>query len=187
MVAAAREQSHSASNSGPHSGIAGCSGATTLANEAQAQHGDDPRFPRLRARALFESGDTPRALSVLETTAKAFPRDSATQFALADMYKDAGRDVDSERTLRQLLEVEPAAQALGYIRFQAGNEEPVLVLLNFSEEEASVKLTLPEELSSLVKTGVLSDRLNDEEIIFTTANSIRMNPMSARILTAKKE
>lgn len=92
--------------------------AVALAAEAQGQHSDDPRFPRLRARALFEGGDVERALSVLEPTAKAFPRDSATQFALADLYNDAGRDIDAERTLRQLLEMEPAnAQVLNYLGY----------------------------------------------------------------------
>ena len=92
--------------------------AATLASEAQAQHGDDPRFPRLRARALVESGDVARALAVLEPTAKAFPKDAATQFQLADLYNDAGRDADAERTLRQLLQVEPGnAQVLNYLGY----------------------------------------------------------------------
>jgi tetratricopeptide (TPR) repeat protein len=97
--------------------------AATLAAEAQAQHGDDLRFPRLRARALFESGDTPGALSVLEPTAKAFPRDTATQIALADIYKDAGREADSERTLRQLIEIEPAnPQALNHLGYMLAED-----------------------------------------------------------------
>lgn len=92
--------------------------AATLAAEAQGQHGDDPRFPRLRARALVEGGDVARALAVLEPTAKAFPRDAATQFALADLYNDAGRAADAERTLRQLLEMEPGnAQVLNYLGY----------------------------------------------------------------------
>jgi tetratricopeptide (TPR) repeat protein len=92
--------------------------AATLAAEAQGQHGDDPRFPRLRARAFVESGDAARALAVLEPTARAFPRDAATQLALADLYSDAGRDADAERTLRQLLEMEPGnAQVLNYLGY----------------------------------------------------------------------
>ena len=66
--------------------------AATLAAEAQGQHPDDPRFPRLRARALFERGQVDQALTVLEPTAKAFPRDMATHVALSDLYKDAGRE-----------------------------------------------------------------------------------------------
>jgi len=92
--------------------------AAAFAAEAQAQHPDDLRFPRLRARAVFESGDAARALTILEPTAKAYPKDTATQLALADLYNDAGRDGDAERTLRQLLEIEPAnAEALNYLGY----------------------------------------------------------------------
>jgi glycosidase len=89
--------------------------------------------------------------------------------------------------LWQLLEVEPADQVLGYVRFFEGNQEPVLVLLNFSEEPASVKLTLPEEFSSLAQAGTLSDRMNGEEISFSGTNAIEINPMNARILTKHKD
>jgi tetratricopeptide (TPR) repeat protein len=100
--------------------------AATLAAEAQAQHADDLRFPRLRARALFEDGDLARALGVLEPLAKANPRDAATQVALADLYKDGGRTDESERTLRRFLEVDPAnAQVLnhlGYMLAESGRQ-----------------------------------------------------------------
>jgi Flp pilus assembly protein TadD len=92
--------------------------AAALGAEAQAQHADDPRFPRLRAQALAESGEVGRALAVLEPTARAFPKDAATQFALADLYNDAGRDADAERTLRQVIEIEPGnAQVLNYLGY----------------------------------------------------------------------
>ena len=100
--------------------------AAALAAEAQSQHADDPRFPRIRARALFERGQVQQALTVLEPTAKAFPRDTATQVALADMYKDAGRDADAERTLRQFIDVDPGnAQVLnhlGYMLAESGRQ-----------------------------------------------------------------
>lgn len=89
-----------------------------MAGEAQAQHPEDLRFPRLRARALFETGASARAIEVLEPTAKANPGDIATQFAMADLYSDAGRDSDAERTMRQLLMVDPAnASAMNYLGF----------------------------------------------------------------------
>ena len=92
--------------------------AAAFAAEAQAQHPDDLRFPRLRARAVFEGGDPARALTILEPTAKAYPKDTTTQLALADLYSDAGRDGDAERTLRQLIEMEPAnADALNYLGY----------------------------------------------------------------------
>jgi tetratricopeptide (TPR) repeat protein len=92
--------------------------SASFAAEAQTAHPDDLRFPRLQARALFESGAAERAVSVMETTAKAFPRDVQTQFALADLYNDAGREADAERSIRQLLQVEPGnADALNYLGY----------------------------------------------------------------------
>ena len=100
--------------------------SATLAAQAQAEHPDDLRFPRLQARALFESGAPERAVSVMETTAKAFPRDLQTQFALADLYNDAGREADAERSIRQLLQVEPgnadALNYLGYLLAESGKQ-----------------------------------------------------------------
>ncbi len=88
--------------------------------------------------------------------------------------------------LWQLLEVEPQSQMLAYIRYLEGNQEPVLVLLNFSEEPSQAAVSLPEEFRPLL-TGSLSDRLNDEDLAFTGRNLIQVNPMSARILTVKEE
>lgn len=97
-----------------------------FAGEAQAQHPDDLRFPRLRARALYESGAAARAFAVLEPIARANPRDASTQFALADMYNNAGRDADAERTLRALLEITPdnpdALNYLGYLLADKGRQ-----------------------------------------------------------------
>ncbi|HET6598063.1 MAG TPA: alpha-amylase family glycosyl hydrolase [Anaerolineales bacterium] len=87
--------------------------------------------------------------------------------------------------LWQLLDVQPESQVMGYVRFLEGNEQPVLVLLSFSEEAATVTLPLPKEFQTL--TGTLLDVLNDEEISFNATNSIAMDPMSARILIVNKE
>lgn len=96
------------------------------------------------------------------------------------------KDVPSLHSrLWEILEVEPASQVLGYVRFLEGNQEPVLVLLNFSEEQAAARVTLPEAFAGL--TGRLSDLLNEEEVLFSGANTIPMNPMSARILALKEE
>ena len=61
------------------------------AAEAQKQHPDDARFPRLQASALFAAGDKPGAIGVLETTVRAFPKDTTAQLALVDMYGQVGR------------------------------------------------------------------------------------------------
>jgi tetratricopeptide (TPR) repeat protein len=92
--------------------------AATFAAEARKQHPEDLRFPRFQARALFDAGDRSAAIAVIESTAKAFPKDSATQFALVDLYADAGRTNDAEKVLRQVLVVEPSnANALNYLGY----------------------------------------------------------------------
>ena len=96
--------------------------AAAFAAEAQTQHPDDLRFPRWRARAVFEGGDPARALAILEPTARAHPSDSATQLALADLYNDSGRDGEAERTLRLYLAAEPAdSRALNHLGYLLAN------------------------------------------------------------------
>ena len=87
--------------------------------------------------------------------------------------------------LWQILEVEPASQVLGYLRFLEGNEQPVLVLLNFSEAQATVQLRLPANFSEMAETD-LYDCLNDEDLPFRGTKPIQMSSLSARILTVKE-
>jgi predicted Zn-dependent protease len=100
--------------------------AARFAGEARRQHPEDPRFPQLQARALFDAGDRSAAISVAESTAKAFPKDTQTQFTLVDIYQDAGREEDAERVLRQILAVEPsnpnALNTLGYMLAVRGEQ-----------------------------------------------------------------
>jgi Flp pilus assembly protein TadD len=92
--------------------------AAEFAAQAQMQHPDDLRFTQLRAHALEEMGDGARAITVLEPAAKANPNDVATQLALADLYSTAGRKQDAERTVRQLVALEPGnADALNYLGY----------------------------------------------------------------------
>jgi tetratricopeptide (TPR) repeat protein len=92
--------------------------AAGFAGDARKQHPTEPVFPRLQGRALFDAGDRSGGISVLESAVKSFPKDTATMFALADIYADAGRSVDAERMLRQVLAAEPAnANALNYLGY----------------------------------------------------------------------
>jgi tetratricopeptide (TPR) repeat protein len=92
--------------------------AAGFAGDARKQHPTEPVFPRLQGRALFDSGDRSGGIAVLESAVKMFPKDSATMFALADVYADAGRGADAERMLRQLLAAEPGnANALNYLGY----------------------------------------------------------------------
>jgi tetratricopeptide (TPR) repeat protein len=92
--------------------------AAGFAGDARKQHPNEPVFPRLQGRALFDAGDRTGGISVLESAVKSFPKDTATMFALADVYADAGRSTDAERMLRQVLAAEPAnANALNYLGY----------------------------------------------------------------------
>jgi tetratricopeptide (TPR) repeat protein len=92
--------------------------AADFAGQAQTQHPDDLRFPQLRAHALQQLGDTVRAIGVLEPVARSNPNDATTQLSLADLYSNAGRKTDAERTVRQLVSIEPGnADALNYLGY----------------------------------------------------------------------
>jgi tetratricopeptide (TPR) repeat protein len=92
--------------------------ASEAAAGGQLDHPDDSRFPRLRARALFETGASARAIDVLEPVARANPTDNSVQFALADLYNDAGRFPDAEKVVRQVVAREPTnADALNYLGY----------------------------------------------------------------------
>ena len=92
--------------------------ASDFAGQAQMQHPDDLRFPQLRAHALQQLGDPARAITVLEPVARANPNDATTQLSLADLYSNAGRKQDAERTVRQLVAIEPGnADALNYLGY----------------------------------------------------------------------
>jgi cyclomaltodextrinase / maltogenic alpha-amylase / neopullulanase len=88
--------------------------------------------------------------------------------------------------LWQLLEAEPASQILGYLRFLEDNEQPVLVLLNFSADPADVTVSLPEDFSALA--GVtLRDLMNDDSMAVGAANglTVAVPAYGVRILTAE--
>ncbi|HXH25388.1 MAG TPA: tetratricopeptide repeat protein [Vicinamibacterales bacterium] len=92
--------------------------AAALAAEGRKQHPEDLRFVRLQARALFDAGDRSGAIALVEAAVRAFPKDVQTQYALADLYRDSGRDLDAEKTLRQILAIDPTnANALNYLGY----------------------------------------------------------------------
>jgi tetratricopeptide (TPR) repeat protein len=92
--------------------------AAGFAGDARKQHPNEAVFPRLQGRALFDAGDRSGGIAVLEQAVKTFPKDTGTMFALADVYADAGRPMDAERMLRQVLAAEPGnANALNYLGY----------------------------------------------------------------------
>ena len=100
--------------------------AAAFATDARRQHPEDARFPRLQGRALFDAGDRVGGVAVMEEAAKAFPKDTPTLYALADIYRDADRNSDAETALRQVLVLEPtnpnALNYLGYLLAMRGDK-----------------------------------------------------------------
>jgi tetratricopeptide (TPR) repeat protein len=141
--------------------------AAQYAGEAQAQHADDLRFPRLRARALFASGARDRAFAILEPTAKQFPRDAGTQFALSDLYKDAGRNEEAERTLRALLTIDPnnpdALNYLGYFLAERGQGQQLDEAVRLVERALASDPQNPAYLDSLGWAHFRRGSLDDAE------------------------
>lgn len=86
------------------------------------------------------------------------------------------------------LELKPAPQEVyGYWRTDGqGGGAPVLVLLNFVEEDARAIFQVPEEMAGFAETGILYDLLNDEELRLVKdqdgAYTVPLPALSARIL-----
>ena len=137
--------------------------AVRYAAEARKQHPDDANFPQLQARAMFDAGDRTGAITVAESAAKAFPKDAATQFALVDLYADAGRPSDAEKLLRQMLASEPSnprvLNHLGYLLANRGEQldEAVSLVRKALDQDPD----RPEYLDSLGWAFYKSGELND--------------------------
>jgi glycosidase len=82
----------------------------------------------------------------------------------------------------QILEVEPAEQVFGYLRFSQEDRQPVMVLLNFGKEPAEVHVSLPEIFAGMAAGSVLQDRLNDEDVPFKNGK-VMVPGFGVRILT----
>jgi cyclomaltodextrinase / maltogenic alpha-amylase / neopullulanase len=83
------------------------------------------------------------------------------------------------------LEARPSQPIYTFIRHAEDNSAPVLVALNFGDEDTTAALDLPEEFGALVASGTLRDVLNDEDVPISTEDGqrIAMPAWKARILT----
>jgi tetratricopeptide (TPR) repeat protein len=115
--------------------------AAAFAAEARRQHADDARFPRLQGQALYDTGDRGGATAVLESMLKTFPSDIPARWILVDIYSTADRTTDSERTLREILKLEPsnknALNHLGYLLAVQGDrlDEAITLVQRALEQE----------------------------------------------------
>ncbi len=84
----------------------------------------------------------------------------------------------------QLVNAEPHQQVLAYVRYTNPDADPALVLLNFSDQPATVALDLPEPFNSKLRSAQLRDLLNEETVSLAGQKTVELQPMSARILSA---
>jgi cyclomaltodextrinase / maltogenic alpha-amylase / neopullulanase len=86
----------------------------------------------------------------------------------------------------QPLDVEPAKQIYSYIRYVDKNERPILVVLNFSDQELEAEISLPEAFGDIGQSGALKDLLRDEMVTIKggQALGLPMPAWGARILMA---
>ncbi len=84
----------------------------------------------------------------------------------------------------QLLNVEPRQQLFGYLRYLEGNEQPVVVLLNFFDQELEAEVPIPEGFQEQLAGATWTDLLNGETVTITDAAAVRVpiGRFGARIL-----
>lgn len=82
----------------------------------------------------------------------------------------------------QLLNVDPRYAGIAYLRWTGENENPILVLLNFSEEASDFTVTLPEAFAEMAQTP-LHDLLTGESVSFANGAAVTVPPMWGRVLS----
>ena len=77
-------------------------------------------------------------------------------------------------------------QVFGYVRYTGDYEQPVLVLLNFSEEPVEMEFQLPEEFSGKLGSRSLVDLLTDERVSIGAGETKQLTVpgMTARVLAS---
>ncbi len=85
----------------------------------------------------------------------------------------------------QLLDVESEQQIYGYLRYVDQNAEPILVLLNFSDQDGKAEVALPEPFVAFGAQRSLRDLLGGEPLtnVGTAPLTIAMPAWGVRILT----
>jgi glycosidase len=89
----------------------------------------------------------------------------------------------------QPLEAKPSKQVYGYLRYADPAQPPLLVLLNFSDQELEAEIALPEAFAAFGEQRSLHDLLADEalEVKQGAALAVPMPAWGARILASAKQ
>lgn len=75
----------------------------------------------------------------------------------------------------QQLDLTPARQVYGYLRYVAPADQPILVLLNFSDKAAEAEVTLPDAFAALGRQKTLRDLLSGEQVATGGAAPLKLS------------
>ena len=101
--------------------------------------------------------------------------------------RESHPSLHSRKWTRLELEAARDQVAYAYLRYHDKYADPILVLLNFSEETAELKFTLPEEFTSLTKAGSTQDLLSGERVALGNGDlqTVSVPGFGVRLLSAK--
>jgi glycosidase len=85
----------------------------------------------------------------------------------------------------QILEVEPHQQLFAYLRYTENNEQPIIVLLNFFDEELAAEIQLPAEFQAIFSSDLWFDLLAGEPVTLTNS-SVPVGSFGVRLLTPRQ-
>jgi cyclomaltodextrinase len=88
----------------------------------------------------------------------------------------------------QSLEAAPSKQVYGYLRYVDSAERPVLVLLNFSDQELEAEVPLPDAFTAFGRQPALKDVLAEETVAIKASGPLKipMRAWGARILSSEE-
>lgn len=88
----------------------------------------------------------------------------------------------------QPLQVSPQEAVYAYLRYQDSEvDEPVVVVLNYSDKTLAVDLELPDKLQEMLVGRSLTDRLSNESIRVSDEVKVAVNPWQARIFQVSQD
>ncbi|MFL5801976.1 MAG: alpha-amylase family glycosyl hydrolase [Roseiflexaceae bacterium] len=88
----------------------------------------------------------------------------------------------------QPLEAQPSKQVYGYVRYLGSSDQPVLVLLNFSDQDVEAEVPLPQAFAVLAQQASLRDALAGESVAVKRAEDLKvpLPAWRARVLSLEE-
>jgi glycosidase len=85
------------------------------------------------------------------------------------------------------LVIKPVPQEVyAYVRYTGSSQDPVLIALNFSEEDTTMEIEIPDEFQAMLSDGSMLDLLTDKAVDVKPGNTLEISVpgLTAKILKA---